>query len=286
VALFAALGCGDEGDTIIIVRGSSGGAGAGGGGTSGDDGGANSAGGSDAGKGGSSVSAGGSTSGGKASGGDGGSDSAGTNSSGGLARAGGSNGGGGAAGSGSASGTELFFDDFEDGNKDGWVDGLGDDSEPFGTWTVVAGGTSSVYHVETPPSFTSWAIGGNVNWTDIKVEADFRFVAPASADTAVFLVAVRFQDLENHYRMRYRAGEARLTVYADVDSAPDTQPVPVIPIGTSVKLTVIAQGSTLSGFIDDVQVLSGTDMQLTSGGIALAVANGAGEFDNVRVTVP
>jgi hypothetical protein len=59
-----------------------------------------------------------------------------------------------------------------------------------------------------------------------------------------------------------------------------------IALNTTYKLKVVANGSTLTGYVDGVQKLQVTDSTFSSGKIALRVSTLAVRFDNVTVTTP
>jgi hypothetical protein len=191
-----------------------------------------------------------------------------------------------------APGDVLLLDDFEDGDTQGWIlaASVGDDGR--GDWAVVDNGEGRAY-AQRDDSFDddSWAVGGNVAWTDVVFTTRFRFTSAAEIEDAVALFAVRFQSRDRYYYVEYR-GDGSVKVRKRVDgsepelSSEDLERVAVL--GEWIEIGIRARGSSLAVTIDGVALGSElVDTDLASGGIGLGVReNSAVEFDDVRVTVP
>ena len=238
---------------------------------------------------GGSVAAGGS--GGGSSAGSGGRSSSGgsaaTGGSGG--RSGGSGGAGGSVGSGgtaagaggSAPGQVLFFDDFE-GASMGWA------SSPPTGWSVVSDGTK-VYEQATLDTEFRVSSAGDAGWTDQIVEARVKVLAFTGSSTSYLAgVYARFKDLDNHYYVALQSdGQFKIKKKSagnntSISSGATTK----VSLNTwyAIKLAVI--GSTLTAYLDGVQVLTATDSDIAAGGVAVGTKNATAEFDDVRVTAP
>lgn len=191
-----------------------------------------------------------------------------------------------------ASGDVLFADDFEDGNDAGWVADVADGDDLVGNWEVVATEEGQAYaQLDTSSSDESWAVGGNINWTDISFDVRFRFTDESSIEDAIVMLGVRFQDKDNYYFIEY-GGDGDLKIRKRVDgstpelSSEDLDAAAVA--GEWIDVNFTARGDSLEARVDGQLIGSAVlDTDLDSGGIALGVReNAAVEFDDVRVTVP
>ena len=148
-----------------------------------------------AGGGGAGTSAGSDGSGGGAGSGNDGGGSAGS--------AGTSAGSSGTGGTGTPMGT-LLFEDFEDGNADGWIADMDDGNDVFGNWAVVTEGASKVYKEQTEYSDPSWTVGGRLDWKDQAAETKVQFVSSGAGDAIAYL-AVRLQSKERYYFLEFQS---------------------------------------------------------------------------------
>jgi hypothetical protein len=206
--------------------------------------------------------------------------------------AGGATPGGGNAGSGTGSGGkcnstgpggEAFLDSFEDGEFavcPSWIDA---DPTLGGMWSVKTDGGSKVLAQGAAVSDWVIAVSGNYKVTDQTIEAKVKFTSSPGA-IGVF---ARVQDLRNYYFL-YLDG-SNIVLRGLVDNSQLTSVKVKTPTveGTwyTLKLSVI--GSTLTGYLDDMQLVTTTDASLKSGGIGVGTSDGAtGEFDDVTVTTP
>jgi hypothetical protein len=185
-----------------------------------------------------------------------------------------------------ASGEELLFEDFEDGVADGWIAGKDDEGADLGSWTVASG----VYQALEATSDPSWAVGGDLLWTDQLIETKVRFPAgSAIEDATVFLVA-RFQNFDSYYFMEfYGDGHLKIRVKAAGSTSDlgdyDYSEVPLAP-DTWVSIALSVKGSEVKGYFNGAEVLTASDSSLPSGGVALAARDSAADFDDVKVSVP
>jgi hypothetical protein len=184
-------------------------------------------------------------------------------------------------------GNVLLFDDFEDGNTDGWIANRGDGDEAFGNWAVVSDATGHVYEEQSVFSDPSFAVGGDLAWTDQQLEVKVRLDGDVS-DATIFL-AVRFQSWDNYYFLEFH-GDGRMKIRASVGGSTadvvsyDTDTP--LTSGTWYSIGLSAKGSTLNALLDGAVVATGMDDRLTNGGIALAARDVSAAFDDVKVTVP
>jgi hypothetical protein len=190
------------------------------------------------------------------------------------------------------SGDVLFSDDFEDGDDAGWVPDVADGDDLVGNWDVVATEEGQAYaQLDTSSSDESWAVGGNVDWTDISFQVRFRFTDASSIEDAIVMLGVRFRDKDNYYYIEY-GGDGDLKIRKRVDGsepelASEDLPEPATA-GEWIDVSFTARGDSLEVRVGGQLIGAAVvDTDLASGGIALGVReNAAVEFDDVRVTVP
>ncbi|MGC4087841.1 MAG: hypothetical protein QM756_08080 [Polyangiaceae bacterium] len=279
-----------------------------GGTSSSSSGGSSESGGSSSSSGGSSSASGGSTttaSGGAAKGGTAATGSGGstTTASGGAAK-GGTTGAGGAvvvsmggAVTSGPPGTQLFLDDFEDGDYTAppaqqWL--LADTN---GTYSVATQGTSKALTVVG--SSKTGAVSGDIGWTDQMVTAKVNIVAGTS--TVAYLMG-RWAAIKSYVVLEYRVGttsspkgDMKLRVNLD-GSTTDIcrfKPTSALPsewhtVGFSIKG---GSGSTMNIYFDGTAVTADVPCVLpadapTAGGISVGVQSGTAAFDDVTVVVP
>ncbi len=219
--------------------------------------------------------------------------------SGGRTASGGASGSGGATVVGPAA---NFMDNFENNDVNlHWGAPQSNDIPPCGTWAVVPETTGSTNHVYsqtstacTSTSSPSWAAGGNVNWTDMRLQVRVRFDNPSTVTTRL-TIAVRYNDSKDNYFIEYtNDGKMKIRVRnpsgtSDVMSLPSKSAVPA-PNGTWSTIGLSIKGSTINAYIGTdptaPPAVFGTASGLDAGGIAIGVAAGAASFDDVLVTPP
>jgi Concanavalin A-like lectin/glucanases superfamily len=178
---------------------------------------------------------------------------------------------------------EAFLDSFEDGefaSCPSWIDG---DPSLGGMWSVKTDGASKVLSQNASVSDWIIAVSGNYKWTDQTVQAKVKFT---SAPGAIGVFA-RVQDLRNYYVL-YLDG-SNIVLRGRVDNSQLTSVKVKSPAveGTwyTLKLSVI--GSTLTGYLDGVQLVTTTDTGVKGGGVGVGTDDsGTAEFDDVTVTIP
>jgi hypothetical protein len=190
------------------------------------------------------------------------------------------------------SGDVLFSDDFEDGDDAGWIADVADGDDVVGNWDVVATDEGQAYaQLDTSSSDESWAVGGDINWTDISLQVRFRFTDASSIEDAIVMLGLRFRDKDNYYYIEY-GGDGDLKIRKRVDgSEPELASESLdqtATVGQWIDVSFTAQGDTLQASVGGQLIgMAVVDADLSSGGIALGVReNAAVEFDDVRVTVP
>jgi len=190
------------------------------------------------------------------------------------------------------SGAVLLLDDFEDGDASGWIADADDGDDLVGSWAVVETDEGHAY-AQQDDAFDddSWAVGGDVAWTDVSVDVRFRFTTAADIEDAVVMVALRFRSKESYYFLEYRGGGAvklRKRVDGSESELASQDLDQVAVLGQWIDVTVTARGNTLEARVDGELLGSAVmDTELMSGGIGLGVAEGcAVQFDDVRVTRP
>ena len=266
-------------------------------GSAGDSGAAGDAGRAGSGTGGSGGSgqggSGGSTTGGKggtgATGGSGGSTGGSGGSTGGTGGATGGTGGatggtGGATGGSTGTGPVIpatFFDDFEDGNitTPAWIDA---DATLGASWAVTTDGTNRVFTQSAAVSDWTMAVSGDYRWTNQVIEAKVKYTA-----LGMIGVFARFLDTRNYYFLYLDGSNIILRKRVNNSSTNLVKIKTPAVVGTWYTLKLSVSGSTLVGYLDGTMLVSGTDSDLKSGGIAVGTSDSAtGSFDDVRVTTP
>jgi hypothetical protein len=213
----------------------------------------------------------------------------GTTGSGGSVATGGTTGSGGASSTGGAAGagSTLFSDNFENGIATWFTNGLGT--------AMTATDGSTVYEINCPMSKVCLSANGNVNWTDVIVQARVKIVSFNGSSSSYYAaVCARVEDANNYYCVTLRS-DGNVAIRGDIAGSSGT-------IGSSASYGVVTGtwytvqlevvGSTITASINGTPVLPKagssaiTDASLTHGGIALAIDNGVVEFDDVVVTTP
>jgi hypothetical protein len=206
---------------------------------------------------------------------------------------GGSAGLGGAAGSGGQSGSggtprqdagpagRVFFDDFEDGNatSPSWIDAgatLG------AVWSVATREAGNHVFVQSAP-VSDWviAVSGDYRWTDQVVEATVKLTSAAG----MIGIFGRMVDAKNYYFL-YLDGSNIVLRKRVASSSTNLVKIKFPTVSGSshtLKLSII--GTTLTGYVDGMMLVTASDALLTSGGIGVGTSDGAtGDFDDVIVS--
>src|SRR5688572_9047679 len=150
---------------------------------------------------------------------------------------------------GTASAATLFSDDFNDGNASGW-------STSGGSWSV----SSGVYN-QSGSSADAKAQAGSTSWTAQSVTARVRPNTFGSNSARGAGVMARAQSTSNFYALLLSPSGVNLVRgTAVLASAPFG-----VSAGTFYTLTLTANGSALTGFVNGNQVNSATDGTLSNG---------------------
>ncbi|MGC5010069.1 family 16 glycoside hydrolase [Streptosporangium sp. DT93] len=174
----------------------------------------------------------------------------------------------------SAFAATLFTDNFEDGDSAGWT-------KSGGSWSVTTDG-SRVYR-QSGTGADSRAIAGT-GWSNQAVQARVRPITFNGAGRYAAVLA-RAQSTGNYYYLGLsNAGSVVLGKRAGggstvLDTAPAT-----VTAGTWYTVRLEAFGSTLRGFVNNVEVVSATDSTFASGKAGLAGYYTSASFDDVQVT--
>src|SRR5215813_3136525 len=171
--------------------------------------------------------------------------------------------------------TQLFSDDFEDGNDNGW-------SKSSGTWSVVTDG--SLAYRQSGTSADSNARTGSSSWTNISIQARVKPIAFNGADRYVG-VTTRVVNSNHYYFLALQNGN-RLLLGKRAGSSPITLATKSFTFspGTFFTLRLDANGSTLTGFVNGTQQLTASDSESTAGIIGGATFFASASFDDFLVT--
>jgi uncharacterized protein len=170
----------------------------------------------------------------------------------------------------------LFYDDFEDGNDNGWT-------QETGSWSVVTDDGSKRYQQGTYSTSQYRTHAGNTSWDDYSFEVD---VKPLSFDgnSAIFIF-FRYTDYGNTYRaVIHGYNELRLQKSVGGSVTHITDKAYTFNTGTIYTIKIEAVGSDLKIYVNDNLELSVSDASHSSGKIAMSTWKTTANFDNVLVT--
>jgi hypothetical protein len=171
--------------------------------------------------------------------------------------------------------TQLFSDDFQDGNADGWT-------KSSGTWAVVTDGTLAFRQSGT--SADSNARAGSPSMTNYSIQARVKPIAFNGADRYVGVMA-RVVNSNHYYFLGLQNGN-RLLLGKRAGSSPITLATKsfTFSTGTFYTLRIDVNGSSLTGFVNGTQQLTASDSDFTSGIIGGATFFASASFDDFLVT--
>jgi hypothetical protein len=197
-------------------------------------------------------------------------------------------GAGGTVGPGGAPGTVLLMDDFESGNKVGWI------SNVSGEWGIVMDGTTNVYKVTPAAGGSTSALhavaAGDVGWTNIAVQAKVKVLSAGGSSSSYFAgPCVRFASPQNYYCAVIRS-DGRFSIRARINDSGTSLVTSASSAGTlamntwyTVKIAV--NGANLTASVNGTTfMIMATDASIATGGVALVSVNETAEFDDVVVT--
>jgi hypothetical protein len=186
-----------------------------------------------------------------------------------------------------------YTDDFEDGNDDDWfADKANAATDAVGDWGVVDDGGNHVYQAKTAFDDESWTVGGDRNWTDVRIEARVRFDSESSEGDGMIYLAGRWAPGDrDYYWVEFRStGKPKVRRKTDGSSADivtlDIDEI-VAGLGTWHTLALTLKGAEATLELDGMVLGTGTDSApLMRGGIALGTRDCVASFDDVKVVVP
>jgi hypothetical protein len=173
-----------------------------------------------------------------------------------------------------------YSEDFESGSASGW-------SFIMNPWAVIDDAGNSVFQLETTgDSETTWAIGGDRNWTNVRVQMRVKFVT----GEGMILLSPRWQNLDNQTFVEYQPMDLpklrRRTNGSTSDLITATMPLTFAP-GQWHTVAVTLNGTAATLEFDGTVLGTATDpTPLMSGGIGVAIENGIAAIDDVRVSAP
>src|SRR6266511_2347398 len=171
--------------------------------------------------------------------------------------------------------TQLFSDDFQDGNDNGWT-------RSSGTWSIVTDG--SLAYRQSGTSADSNARAGSPSWTNISIQARVKPIAFKGADRYVGVMA-RVVNSNHYYFLALQNGN-RLLLGKRAGSSPITLATKsfTFSTGTFYTLRIDVNGSSLTGFVNGTQQLTASDSEFTAGIIGGATFFASASFDDFLVT--
>jgi hypothetical protein len=188
------------------------------------------------------------------------------------------------------SGMMLLSEDFEDGTANGWI-------SPVATeWSVVDdGGKVYKQSVSQGNSTVHVTSAGDVGWTNVVIEARVKPSFGGSSSSYFAGVCARLKDADNFYCAALRS-DGKFGIRARIGGSATNlgNAINVTPTAIAsdkwytVKLKI--QGGTIEASVlgpaGETATAPATDCQIANGGVGLAAAGMAAEFDDVKVTTP
>ena len=154
-------------------------------------------------------------------------------------------------------------------------------------WSVTDDAGNQVLQLSgTGDSETTWAVGGDRNWTDVRVEMRVKFVS----GEPMILLSPRWRDADSYAFVEYEMEDKpklRRKIAGSTADIITTEETMTFTAGQwhTVAVTLVGTMATLE--IDGTVLGMGSDSTpVPSGGIGIAVENGIVAIDDVSVTVP
>ena len=154
-------------------------------------------------------------------------------------------------------------------------------------WTVTDDGGNNVLQLSgSGDSETTWAVGGDRNWTDVRVEMRVKFVS----GEPMILLSPRWLNTDSYAFVEYEMEDKpklRSRVSGSTSDLITAAETITFTLGQwhTVAVTLVGTSSTLE--IDGTIIgMNASSTLASSGGIAIAVENGIVAIDDVSVTVP
>jgi len=183
-----------------------------------------------------------------------------------------------------------WMDDFEGnavgGSVRGWIQ---DPEDEVGKWMVVADGATKVLQETVAVSSISMMVGGDVGWTDQKVDARVKIATASSGVLAI--LATRFVDFDNYYFLHLKGDgsiKIRKRIMGSTTDLVTFKSGTALAAGTWYSVGFGFKGTTVTAYLNGTAVGTMTEVAAShpAGGIALGVQDGAATFDDVKVTAP
>lgn len=182
-------------------------------------------------------------------------------------------------------GKVLLYDDFEDGNIDGW------NSNPANKFSVKTISDNKVLSKSIVESGNNLATTGDSTWSDYTVEANVKVTSPK---TLLGIVARATDDGKNFYMLRIRPIDGWVELNKSVngvlstDSTDPTLLTSKYPYaaeeGKWYSLRMVLKGNSIKGYLNDKLIIDATDSSLQTGKAGVRVSNGSAIIDNFMVT--
>jgi fibronectin type 3 domain-containing protein len=171
--------------------------------------------------------------------------------------------------------TQLFSDDFQDGNDSGWT-------RSSGTWAIVTDG--SLAYRQSGTSSDSNARAGSSTWTNYSIQARVKPTGFNGADRYAGVMA-RVVNSNHYYFLALQNGN-RLLLGKRAGSSPITLATKAFTFstGTFYTLRIDVNGSSLSGYVNGTLQLTASDSEFTAGIVGGATYFASATFDDFLVT--
>ncbi|GLX66678.1 family 16 glycoside hydrolase [Paenibacillus glycanilyticus] len=167
----------------------------------------------------------------------------------------------------------IFSDNFEDNDYSGWT-------TSGGTWSIMTDG--NLVLSQSLASGEALAVAGNASWTDYTYSARLNLLTASGNAGLVF----RYADNSNYYMLRLNDSLDKVELYKKsagtltlISSASAT-----LTPGQWVNLKVTASGSTITGYLNNAQLLQWTDSSpIAAGKIGIRMHTSVARLDDVLV---
>jgi len=164
---------------------------------------------------------------------------------------------------------ELFYDDFEDGNDDGW-------DVTNGSWSVKNG-----KYIQSSTYKGGRSVNGNSEWTDYTVEAKM-MLTTGTRDAGLI---ARYKDGKNFYFMEVKSNAYKIqkTSGGKWHTVAEKTPSTPVPHDVWLHLRFEVKQDTLKHFVNGVLELLATDPDHSNGKIGCRSYEQAMEYDYIKV---
>lgn len=185
--------------------------------------------------------------------------------------------------------TLPWMDDFEGDTAGGEIKGWIRAGDVDGKWAVATEGGSKVLQETVATDSISLIAGGDIAWTDQKVEVKVKFATVTTSSIAYLMV--RLVDVKNYYFLEFK-GDGSMKVRKEImDSTNDVLSYKTkmdLVAGTTYTVGVGFKGNVVTAYLNGAAVGTMTEnpASLSHGGIALGFKGATGSFDDVKVTLP